>query len=614
MEVYEPIPTGQKVDTAELRAILQGASALPQLGERALEGLAAVLEVVHVPRGEKLVAQGVTGRFCYIVVHGRLRAMRRNRDGGERAVMELGRGEVVGLAHLLSDEGALADIYTVRDSALLTLSTAAFESMVQAHPEAVLAVARTAVATVRRGLEGMEKFTGELGTVAWVPYSEDAELARAGVSLVDAFRRAGGVALLTAAEVDRGLGAGATSTVGGDERVAAWLREREESQGCTLYQCDAAATPWTALALRQADRIIVATRAAERPDVDRLRSLVPPGERVVASDVDLLVVHDAATELPSGTDAWLDAAVFQRVYHVRAGRAADFDRVVRRLRHRAVGIVLGGGGARGIAHVGVLQAIAEAGIEIDVVGGASMGSIFAAAWARGWSPEQMMGKVRDVFAPKRALIDLTFPWVALVGGGKLGRVLRNLYEGLQIEDLWLPFFCTSTNLSAAGVEIHARGSLWESIRASVSLPGIFPPVHSGTSLLVDGGVLDNLPIDVMRQQCDGGPVIAVDVSSGDLPAVDPRYRHSISGWQLLRQRFMPFSRRIAVPSILDVISQSTVVGSRRSQERSLRLAALTLTPPVAAFHSLGFGDHEALYRAGYEYAVEQLKDWSPPAL
>jgi len=203
--------------------------------------------------------------------------------------------------------------------------------------------------------------------------------------------------------------------------------------------------------------------------------------------------------------AWLEVAPVTAHHHVRIGRRADFERVVRRLLGRSVGVVLGGGGARGIAHVGVLHALQEAGVPVDFIGGASMGSIFAAGWARGWNAEVMLAKVREVFSSKKAVVDLTFPAVALTVGAKLERVLRGLFEGLRIEDLWTPFFCTSTSLGRPGIVVHERGILWESIRASVSLPAIFPPVRSGNDLLVDGGVLDNLPVATMVRLCDGGP-------------------------------------------------------------------------------------------------------------
>jgi predicted acylesterase/phospholipase RssA len=316
------------------------------------------------------------------------------------------------------------------------------------------------------------------------------------------------------------------------------------------------------------------------------------------------LVHPRLTALPSGTRAWSALEGLRRIHHVRAGERADLERVRRRLVGRPIGVVLSGGGARGIAHAGVLAAIAEARIPIDYVCGASMGAIFAAGAALGWSSDRIRQEVQDLFAAPFALYDLTLPISSLLAGKKLDRVLQRLFGDADIEDLWLPFFCVSTDLARARLVVHERGSLWRSIRASSSIPGIFPPHPMGGAVLVDGGVMDNLPLDLLVERCPG-PIIAVDV----FPYGDPTFErptNALARWlRALRSRIRG---EPASPPLFDILLRSSLVGSKFRQQAAMARAeqVVYLEPPVASFGMLQWRAHRALFEAGYNYAREQL--------
>ena len=196
-----------------------------------------------------------------------------------------------------------------------------------------------------------------------------------------------------------------------------------------------------------------------------------------------------------------------RHHHVRG--SADFERVVRLLTGRAVGLVLSGGGARGFAHLGVVRALREHGVPIDLVGGTSMGGILAAGVAKDWDDAELVERFRRCFVDTNPLSDFTLPVVSLVSGRKVGMLLRRELGDLDIEDLPLPFFCVSSNLTTGRIAVHQRGPLWRWLRASVAIPGVLPPVFQGGEVFVDGGSMNNLPVDVMRAS-GRGAVIGVD--------------------------------------------------------------------------------------------------------
>jgi NTE family protein/lysophospholipid hydrolase len=396
-------------------------------------------------------------------------------------------------------------------------------------------------------------------------------------------------------------------------RLTAWCESQEAEGNFLLFLCDPTDTSWTRWCLQQTDRIVVVARAGDTAEIERIDRMF--AARMVAGStvkVDLLLVHDRDTEMPSGMLDWMKLECRRRHHHVRSGNTADFQRAARRMSERAVGVVLGGGGARGLAHIGVLKALEEAGIPVDVIGGTSMGSVIAAAYARGWSPERLLKMAGEVFTNSRAVMDLDFPMVSILGGGKLNRALQSIFEDIDIADLWLPYYCISSSLSDGHMVVHDRGPLWQKVRASCSLPGIFPPVYTEGQLLVDGGIVNNVPMDVMGRQCAGGTVIAVDVGGGgarDFMQGDPK---QTSGWSLLLNRLNPTSPNDQIANIFQILIWSTTLSSRqylRNLVESGRVD-LFLTPPVQKFQLLGFDAYEKLYKIGYEYTREKLAEWN----
>ena len=236
-------------------------------------------------------------------------------------------------------------------------------------------------------------------------------------------------------------------------------------------------------------------------------------------------------------------------------------RVARRLTGRSLGLVLSGGGARAFAHVGVCEVLAEEGIAVDRVGGTSMGAFVAAMVALGWSPERMVEVCEVEIARGAPFSDYTLPRHALIRARRGESMLRRLFGEVTLEELPLPLFTLSADLLSGQMVVHRRGSLVEAVGMSMAIPGLVPPVSHGTHLLIDGGVVNNLPIDVMAAD-EPGPVLAVDVM------------RRIGPHDLAR------SARVSLPTILETLSRATVLGSVERAEANRALASLVITPDV----------------------------------
>jgi predicted acylesterase/phospholipase RssA len=225
--------------------------------------------------------------------------------------------------------------------------------------------------------------------------------------------------------------------------------------------------------------------------------------------------------------------------------------------------------------------------------------------ARGLDDQQIFDEMHKAFTYRDPLADYTIPIVSLVRGEHLDRILHD-HLPMNIEDLWLPFFAVSSDLSENQPRIHEHGPLWKAIRASISLPAILPPVLQDGHLLVDGGVLNNLPVDVMRAKMRG-PIFAVDL------AVERGYeagRQMVpTGIEYISSRLIPGRRPIEAPTVSRVILQVTTMASRKEVERARKLADVYLNSPLGAFDSLDWGRMREIVEVGYLHSLPRVHEW-----
>jgi NTE family protein len=382
------------------------------------------------------------------------------------------------------------------------------------------------------------------------------------------------------------------------EQSAEWFNRFEAEHDIVFYRGDAPDTAWTHLCVRQADRVLLLA-CSDRPLPQRPLELPAAKERA-GSLPELLLLHPSGGPANLPEHFALRSGLFESHHHVRAGNTGDIQRLARFIAGRAVGIVLAGGGARGFAHIGILKALKEAGVPFDHLGGTSMGAIIAAGVASEWDIDELTERVRVAFVEANPLSDYTIPLIALVRGKKVSTLLRQNFGDVRIEELPKPFFCVSSDLTTGRIHEHRSGALWRALRASVALPGILPPVTHHGHLLVDGGVMNNLPVDVMRQR-ESGPIIASDVTGEiDLQVRDDKYGER-PFWWLLWQRMR------GTPSIVSILMRSGTVGSE-AQRRVVRdQADYLFEPPLP---DIGLRDWRSFDRAiaeGYEHAQAMIE-------
>lgn len=372
-----------------------------------------------------------------------------------------------------------------------------------------------------------------------------------------------------------------------------------------IYQPDAEDTAWSRLCLSQSDVVLLVASATDDPSVGAVeaRALATSSLRC-----ELALLYPANLAAPSGTASWPARRPVADHHHLRADRPADVARLARMITGTGCGLVLGGGGARGLAHLGVIRALEEAGVPIDVVGGTSIGAIMAGLCARGLDDSERVRRVMHIARTGRRLVTPTLPLIAFSAGRRVDQILAEHLTSVPIEDLPLGFFCVSASLTRAEAVIHERGPLWTAVRASLALPGIYPPVYADGDLLIDGAAVDKLPVDVMRDRVGAGSIIVVDVASETEPLTVAPYGPGLSGWRVLGRRLSPFTPAHPVPGIAEILNRSTGLSQVRHRRATLddERVDLVLRPPVARLRSLDFNGGIALIEAGYRYAADAL--------
>jgi len=309
----------------------------------------------------------------------------------------------------------------------------------------------------------------------------------------------------------------------------------------------------------------------------------------------------------------LEERQVQEHHHLRWDTDADFARLARFLSGRAIGLALGGGGSHCLAQIGVIRALAEANIPIDMVGGTSMGAVIAVLCAMSCDYQTMIRLNRKGWIESKPLSvsEYALPIISLYRSRKFDKIAKIPSRDADLADLWLNCFCISSNLTTSKMVVHQRGPVWKALRASASLPGIAVPVLDSGSLLVDGGVTNNLPGDVVRD-LGAGSVIVVNVSSEQHLSVD---REEIpSSWDVLCSRILPFRERINVPGILDILMASTMLSSQARTNAVVRDADVYFHPPVSKYSLLEFSAIDEIVEVGYRYAkqtIEELQTTEP---
>ena len=551
--------------------------------------------------GDQLFEQGDDADAAHLIVAGRLQLTTHDEVGDLTLDREVGRGELVGELGIIEDAPRNASARAIRETTLASISRSTFERFTTEHPNLMLKIFREILGR----LHARETRNDRARVVTVAVTAPDAEPGLV-EPLVDAVTHFGSTLHLNSVNLTtyvRDVGG-----VGSDTRVAEFLHESDVAKDYVILETDTDTTQWSVRATRQSDRFVIVVSAdpsdAEHSSIARFLDLLTDRQKASAWIVRL---HPTTTSQPSGSPALLDRYGVAEVHNILHGREDHLRRIGRLATGNGRGVVLGGGGARGMAHIGALKALRESGLEYDRIAGASMGSIIAGFAAKDQTTDAMLDIASNQLT---GLLDYTIPLVSLIKAGKMTEGMEKNFGGLDITDFWIPFYCVTTNLTRAELAIHRRGPVVAAVRASVAIPAVLPPVPIDGDLHVDGGVLDNVPVSFMRADNSIGAVIAIDVSPPAGPAAERNFGHSVSGLDALRSK-VSRKGRPGYPDLGQTLMSSLLIGSSKAKNHAIEhgLVDLYLQLELSGVGLLKFENHADVAMQGYQSALPQIEAW-----
>jgi NTE family protein len=579
------IPEETVMLRSDLGVVLSGLPLFAGLQPLVLKQIAESVEWLSVPGGATLFAAGEASDALYVVLSGCLGVFSPDSRDRRRFMGRVLAGDTVGEMGLISGRARSAHVVALRDTELARISSESFNRIFGQHPEAMLRIARLTVDRLELSQSKPRGPRHSARTFTLLPQSVEVDIGGFASDFVKALSRFGRAELVW--------------SVRAESHTSHWFHKIESANDFVVYVGDPTPGRWSSLCIRQADALLLLARA--EGSVGRWEALVGSRESSMAPQrAELILLHDG--KIARGAAArWL--AVQPGIPHHHITSPPDISRVARMLTGRGVGLVLSGGGARGFAHIGIVKALREARVPIDLVGGTSMGAILGAGVAQCWSVEELKERFHAAFVQAKPLRDYTLPFVSLVSGRKVSRLLRKDCGDIDIEDLPLTFFCVSSNLTTGHCMVHRRGLLWLWLRASVAIPGVLPPVVYKGEVLVDGGTMNNLPVDAMRE-LGRGPVIGVDVGADRAFTTDSDEVDVPLPWQLMSWLRVRRHR----PNIFQILWRAGMVNSSAMTAAHREKTDLLLQPPLAQIDMLNWSAFDRAIAAGYEYAVRRLEE------
>lgn len=580
---------------------LSKAMLFAELDQSILSTLAMHCHIRHLQTGQELYKVNDQANYIYIIAYGRVKL-----STPSGLVTYLGRNEIVGEMGVISNQPHHGTVNALRDTALVVIPKQQFIEFITQHANILFTLSRLIISRSQPELQHIHAMSHSR-TLSVIPVSSQIPATHLAEKLTEHLQRWPHVRLVTAAHVDALFGEGFSQTPldysVDDLKLRQWLASLEEKHCYVLYAAHNNEDEWTKRCLHQADRILILAEANQTPTHTKLVDVL--NQHNWQSPIELVLLRSEGDPSPH-------TLIWKKLYHARAHyfihpwAQADICAVARQISSQGLGLVLGGGGARGFAHIGLIRALEQLHIPIDIVGGTSMGAFVAALVACGFDSVEMTHIAYETFVARNYLNDYTMPRVSLIRGQRFHERLHAIFGQRKIEELKQTFYCISTNLTTGQAMIHDQGELATWVGTSMSVPGVAPPVAWHENLLCDGGVINNLPTDVM-QNLERGTVIASNVSLHDdirVPGIglDKPDQSALLNWNKIIK-----DKLLHAPRLAEILMRTaTLASDTMIQTAAIERANLHIRMPIEGIGMFDWHKLDELVERGYEHALETL--------
>lgn len=557
---------------------------------------------------EVLFRQSDPGDALYAVIDGRL-AVLSETDKGPLLLNEILPGETIGEISIITNEPRSATVKASSRSLLIKFERLDFDRIVEQHPIIYKAFAEVLATWLQRN-NSHQFAKNDAKEVTLVTHRQDGTLMRQLSAELEVSLSKLGLTLCLSSDKLNAMGARYLFDVdkalkfplyhSDNTRFRLWLAEQKRHYAYIIYETDGYLSTWDKLCVERAHELIIAADS---------------GAKVAPGDLELLSCKNEMTKhrlvliqpnhaSPENTDKWLCNRALTGHHHLRLDSSADFQRLARFIAGKAVGLVLAGGGARGFAHVGIIRAMHEQGIPIDLIGGTSSGGMIGLSYSIDTDPNNLESRNEKQWVAKKPFSRLTIPIISILDHTKWDQIFKEAVGNKRIEDLWIPTFCISCNIDTGETVVHGSGLVWKAARATASLPVFLAPTLIEGQAHIDGGVVNNLPIDVMRKMT-AGPVFAINLEhivKNRLALEDYP-----SPWRLALEKIPGFRKKKPYHTISKVIMQLAVMLNDSDYEKRTKLADFILEPPVEDYALTDIKHYDEITKIGHAYGIEHIE-------
>nr|WP_319392387.1 cyclic nucleotide-binding and patatin-like phospholipase domain-containing protein [uncultured Desulfobacter sp.] len=579
----------------QILELLKAGVEFRHLSDTILNALVERLQIKEVAAGTHVIAEGAHDRSMFILVSGRLRVTRKGRDGNLMLYNEILPGEIVGELGVILDQPRTADITALRRSVLGILSQQDFEQLLKNFPLDINRVFSQAIYNHLRHARRIESRKRAQAFIV-IPLSDQVDAGMVAQNMARAFSV---------------LGKALHVVLDGRSADQQYNVDRMEAENeFLIYQATSSDAGLVAEVIAYADQILFVAQSGSEKTLSRVEVELADEPGIKLMRKHLIVLHPEKTNCCEDKLAWQGPRDVERVYPASPNALSDYRRITRFLAGKAVGVVLGGGGARGFAHLGALKAFEEKGVPVDLIGGNSMGALIGASYVFGIPLETIHTTIRN---SAKGLIRPDLPVVSIFSSKNFEKALRGVFGDTQVQCLWTTYFSAACNLSRADTAVMDFGPLWQAVLASNSPAGLFPPVIRNGEMMVDGAILENVPVQAMRTRLGtalerrrgNGTIIALDVDVKEDLTVDPKMT-SLKNWDVIRTRFD--KKASPVPGLKRILSYANQMGGLAQRRRIISLADYYLELPVSHFPMTAYPKAEEIIDIGYAYTLGKIQD------
>jgi len=563
-------------------------------------------KVRHLLRGETLLLQNTPADAVFLVVSGRFEI---RAEGQADPVAEIGAGQPIGEIAFFAGGLRTATAIAVRDSVVLELDRVSFEEVARRTPiiynQLLASLAQRLADTTARKKNSTR--VAPARTITVIPAGHGGIPPEFFHRFRAAFAGCGKCHFLTCADLEERF----PNLKLDDAPIANWLNAIESEYDLVVYLTDEKSTDWTRKAIRQADQLVLLAYGRATGAIGSLNAAEELALALhPASHRRLVRIHDRRVSFTTDTAEWLHERDVAMHHHVSLEDDQDFKSLYRFLTGRALGFVAGGGGGFGPAHAGIFKAFQEFGVKFDILGGTSVGAAVLAGFALLLTPAEINLGLEDIFVTSRGFKRRTFPRYSLLDHVAFDKALQRQFRGAQIEDAWLPYFAVATEVDRAGHSLYLmrHGPLWKAVRASCSIPAVLPPMFTDDGrMLVDGGVVDNIPLAPMKT-LKSGPNLVVHFGTPPARLYTIKYESIPGRWQLLRTLLNPLALKTLpnVPGPISIVRRCLCIHQNPDLLPIEPLDLILAPPPFSGSSFLDFDRHSEVLEAGYEWCMAQL--------